>query len=118
MRENAEMASGRIAVWREWDLSLCEAAVDLDWRKGARVSLDSSPYGFVLPESWARMENERVLEEALFSMYVMLLAGDAAFLEQYVGEMEECLSPRRGERRSRNLYGGIPSISSTFLSLG
>ena len=92
MHENAQTAARRIVAWRDWDSSMLDIEVDLEWRKCPKVPLDENPLGFTPPESWARLEKEKVLEEALSAMYVMLLAGDAEFLEPHVAEMEECLA--------------------------
>ena len=92
LRENATTAARRIPSWREWDKSLLETDVDLEWRRCAKAPLDQSPFGFVPPPSWARLANEAVLEEALSAMYIVLLAGEADLAEPHVADMEECLA--------------------------
>ncbi|MCC8180712.1 MAG: hypothetical protein LIP23_07380, partial [Planctomycetes bacterium] len=95
MRELAILALPRCSDWRNWDQSLFDQPVDLDWRKQARVSLDKSPYGFVPHESWARLEKEQPLADALAAIYTVLLAGDRELAEPHAQDMEECLATAR-----------------------
>ena len=92
MKENAEAAAKNIGEWKRWDNSLVDAPVDLNWRSFPRKPLEESPLGFEPPESWARLDKEKHIENALSAMYTVLLTEDAETSEPLAPEMEECLS--------------------------
>ncbi len=93
LRENAAAAERHVASWRNWDPALADIVIDWDWRKCPKADpAVSNGYGFVAPESWRRLENEKILENALDAMCVMHLAGDPGLIEYSVPEMEECLA--------------------------
>ncbi len=92
MAEYAAQAGGFIRLWHEWDDSLVETEVDLNWRNCEKASVDVSPFGFVPPPSWERMAKEQPLAEAMSAMLAVLLAGDSELAKQYQDDMAECLS--------------------------
>ncbi len=91
MRGLALAAAPHVSLWREWDRELLELAPNFDWRGKRRAPLEESGYGFVLPESWKRVEGERHIENALLAAMVLLFAGDAALAEPFAEEMAACL---------------------------
>lgn len=91
MREYAAVALKRIDAWRAWDGGMIEEPVDFDWRKCEKISLEESPYGFVRPASWERVDREAAIEESLSAAYIVLLCKDAALMEAQVAEIAECL---------------------------
>lgn len=92
MREHALSVAAHIAAWRNWDPAGAAEAVDLDWRTFPKATLDESPYGFIPPESWKRLEAERAIEDSLSAAYVVLLAEEPELMEPHAAEIEECLT--------------------------
>ncbi len=119
MREYARVAAGFCGEWRKWDRSLLDTPVDLDWRKCRKVPADESPYGFVPPESWARLDGEKHLENTLAAGYVLLLAGDPETAADPAAELEECLrSVPWNECASLNALAGMIGVHGRGLEMG
>ena len=91
MRDHALAAVPGIASWRRWENIADAEPVDLDWRKFPKLPLDESPLGFQPPESWARLEKERLLEDTLDAAYIILMSGDKELAEEQAEEIGECL---------------------------
>ncbi len=119
MRELALAAAPHCSEWRKWDRGFLETPLDLDWRKCRAVGLEESPYGFVPPESWRRLDHERHLEAALNAGYVLLLTGDAELAQDQAAELEECLrTVPWGECVGLNALAGTIGVHGRGLELG
>ena len=91
MREYALAASKRVGDVALWDPALADIPLDIDWRTFPKAPAQDSPYGFVPPESWRRLEGEAHLESGLSAAYVMLLAKEKELLEECVPIIAGCL---------------------------
>ncbi len=119
MREHALAAAPHCSAWRKWDRSLMATPLDLDWRKCRAVSLEESPYGFVPPESWKRLDNESHLETSMNAGYILLLTGDSELAGDQAAELEECLrTVPWGECVALNALSGTIGVHGRGLELG
>ncbi|MCD8138736.1 MAG: hypothetical protein LUE17_02985 [Planctomycetaceae bacterium] len=88
LAEAARLAVSHVGAWRQWNAELTKEPVDFNWRTFPKADTE---LGFTPPPSWARLDNERHIEDALSAAYTVLLAGDRELAEPIAGEMEECL---------------------------
>lgn len=89
MRAAALAAAPHVCLWRQWDKSLIDTPVDLDWR--GRPTADT-PLGFAPHESWQRLINERTPAAALQAMLVVLLSADRELANAHAEEMAQALT--------------------------
>ncbi len=92
MRENAGLAAKLVGGWRDWDQSLVDADINLDWRRFAKKNpAESSGLGFDPGTEWDRLKNEEPLARGLAAMLIIFWAEEKASAEAISGEVEECL---------------------------
>ncbi|MDR1521154.1 MAG: hypothetical protein LBU23_13580 [Planctomycetota bacterium] len=116
---NAGKAASHLGKWREWGTEPVDVAVDLDWRRFPRTPPGENPLTLISPDSRRRLKRESQAADALYAMYILLLAGDANLAQPHAAGMEDCLAqPFWKDMVQLSALAPLPGVHARGLEMG